>query len=228
MVKLELKNVKTIKGFTNVNVLRMEVNMKKKILLVIGVAVLTLGLAACSSDKSSSDKNVVKDTSDEKNSSDKDKQKSDSAVAIFDNIWNLYGEDEKFSAMGGSSDNPVDGKPGTYNLEDKEGLSGLYYIPAEQTEAVDDVATLMHMMNANTFTGVVAHVSDTKAFADAVKKNIEGTQWVCGFPDRLIIAEVEKGYIAYAFGEASIMEIYMNKLSEAYSGVNILYDVNLS
>lgn len=202
--------------------------MKKKIFLAIGLAVLTLGLVACSSDKSSSDKDVVKDTSNGKENSENDKQQSDSAVAIFDNIWNLYGEDEKFSAMGGSSDNPVDGKPGTYNLEDKEGLSGLYYIPAEQTEAVDDVATLMHMMNANTFTGVVAHVSDTKAFADAVKKNIEGTQWVCGFPDKLIIAEVEKGYIAYAFGEASIMEIYMNKLSDAYSGVNILHDVNLS
>lgn len=203
--------------------------MKKKKLLAIGLAALTLGLAACSSDKTpSNDESVVKDTGNEEDNTVNDKQQADSAVAIFDNIWKLYGEDEKFSAMGGSSENPVDGKPGTYRLEDKEGLSGTFYLPADQMEAVDDVATIMHMMNANTFTGVVAHVSDTKAFADAVKKNIEGTQWVCGFPDKLIIAEVAEGYIAYAFGEASIMETYLNKLSEAYPSVSILHEVKLS
>ena len=58
----------------------------------------------------------------------------------------------------------------------------------------------MHMMNSNTFTGAVVRIDDAKDLADSLKTNIEGTQWVCGCPDRLIIV-INDGYDDYCISK---------------------------
>ena len=217
--------------------------MKKRFLALIGATVIVFGLTACGADNSNGNNtdggntDGVETTVDDNNGDNTDEGNTDNAdssaqslgaVDAFEAIFNLYGDDDFFPIMGGDVANVVDNKPGKYDLSDKDGLMGLYYIPESQIDSVDDVATAMHMMNANTFSGVVAHVSDTKAFADDVKTQIVGTQWVCGFPDRLIVAEISDGYVAYAFGEASIMDTFAAKLMEAYPAANIIHDVNLT
>lgn len=237
--------------------------MRKKTLLAIGLATLTLGLTACSSSTASSEtttapaetttaadttvadtttaeETTVEDTKvddttegavegpSEDETTEGEVVEAEGAVAVFDSIWSLFGDDEAFFAMGGDFDNIVDGKPGNHPLENVDSLTGSFYIPADQVESVDDVATLMHGMNANTFTGVVAHVSDTAAFAEAVKTNIEGTQWICGFPDKLIVADLGDGYVAYAFGQIDIMNSYKTHLTEACADANIVAEVDLA
>lgn len=186
--------------------------MKKKIQVLVMAVLFAMGVVACAG-KATQTENL---------------ESAGSSLEVFDKIWSLYAEDDKFAAIGGSFANPVDGNPGNYEMTDQEGLIGMFYIPEAQIDKVDDVATLMHMMNANTFTGAVVHVSDVDTFAAQLKTNIESTQWVCGFPDQLIIAEAANGYVAYAFGEASLMKTYEEKMSKAYPGVRILYQVDLA
>ena len=151
------------------------------------------------------------------------------AVGVFEAIWNQFTEAEMFPVMGGGYDAPVDGKPGAVALTSTDVLTGSFYVPADMYDSMDDVATMMHMMNANTFTGVVAHVTgDTAAFAEAVKTNIQGTQWICGFPDKLYVIDLGDSYIAYAFGEASIMESFKTNALAAYPSASVLSEVNLA
>ena len=107
--------------------------------------------------------------------------------------------------------------------------SGFVYsmlgLPADQAAVIDDAASMVHMMNANTFTGAVYHLTegtDVTAFADAVKANILARQWMCGFPDKLLIIDVDGRYVITAFGEAGIMEIFKTNALSALSDAQVI------
>lgn len=68
---------------------------------------------------------------------------------------------------------------------------------------------------------------NTRALADALKDNIESTEWAYGSPDRLLIVDIGDGYVLCAFGEEETMEIFKERLNEAYSDSEILYDQEL-
>lgn len=187
--------------------------MKKRILSVLFAAVFALSMVACGS----KDAPVADDTKVE------DTVKLESSTAGLEQIWSLIPEEEKFPAMGGDFDNMVDGNPGAY--KDEAGLTVTLLIPEDQITNTDDVASILHAMNANTFTGVVAHVtSDTKAFADALKANIDSTQWMCGAPEKLIIAQIADGYVCYAYGESMAIDSFSSKLKEAFPAADVMYE----
>lgn len=153
------------------------------------------------------------------------------AVDVLTRIWDSYADEDRFSAAGGDYDNSVTNGPGSFDITNTEGLSTQLIFPAEQVGLIDDAASLMHMMNSNTFTGGVYHVTDTanvQVLADALKDKVEDTQWVCGFPDRLIIADMGDGYVLSAFGEEEIMDTFKDRLSDTYSDSKILYDEELN
>jgi hypothetical protein len=97
---------------------------------------------------------------------------------------------------------------------------------------VDEAASLLHMMNANTFTGAAFHLTDAanaQALTDALKSNILSTQWMCGFPDKLLIATVNGEYVVSAFGNAEIMDNFKAKLTEVYGeAAVIVVDENIA
>lgn len=153
------------------------------------------------------------------------------AVDVLTRIWDNYTEDERFSAAGGDYDNSIVDGPGSFDITNTEGLSTQLIFPAEHAELIDDAASLMHMMNSNTFTGGVYHVTDTaniQVLADALKDKIENTQWVCGSPDRLIIADIGEGYVLSAFGEEEIMQTFKKRLTDTYGDSQILYEQKLT
>lgn len=153
------------------------------------------------------------------------------AVDVLTRIWDSYTDEDRFSAAGGDYDNTVTNGPGTFDITNKEGLSTQLIFPAENADMIDDAASLMHMMNSNTFTGGVYHVTDTanvQTLADALKDKIENTQWVCGYPDRLIIADIGDGYVLSAFGEEEIMQTFKERLTDTYGDSKILYEQKLS
>ena len=95
----------------------------------------------------------------------------------------------------------------------------MLYLPAENVEMIDEAASLMHAMNANTFTGAAFHVTDAanaQVLISALKENILNTQWMCGFPDKLMIFTVNDEYVVSAFGNAEIMENFKTGLMEVY------------
>lgn len=150
-----------------------------------------------------------------------------SALEILENIWALYGDDEKFFCMGGDFSNPVDGAPGNYGLEDAEMFSYQLYVPADQVANVDQAASLLHAMNTNTFTCGTFHMTegtDAKAFATAVRENVQSAQWMCGFPEKLIVAVVGGEYVLMVFGLNDAVNPFETKLASAYPDAEILFN----
>ncbi len=141
------------------------------------------------------------------------------SVAILSDVWNTYAEDEKFAVMGGDFENMVDGAPGAFDVTNIENMSGTFQIPADIAGDIDQGASLVHAMNANTFTGAALHLADVSAmesFTTSLKDGIMGTQWMCGFPDTLVIFTVNNEYVVYAYGNAEVIDNFKNKVTEVY------------
>lgn len=150
-----------------------------------------------------------------------------SALEILTNIWAQYGDDEKFFAMGGDMGNPVDNAPGNYSLEDVEMFSYQLYVPADQAANVDQAASLIHAMNTNTFTSGVFHLVDgvdAQAFATAIRDNVQSAQWMCGFPEKLIVAVIGGEYVLTVFGLNDAVNPFETKLATAYPDAVYAYN----
>ena len=93
-------------------------------------------------------------------------------------------------------------------------------------EEADDAASLFHMMNGNTFTCGVLHLKDAgqlDAAAGEVKTYVMNTQWMCGFPDKLVVASLD-GYLISVFGAEDLVDTFRDKLQTAYPGTQIVSD----
>ena len=148
-------------------------------------------------------------------------------IDILTTVWATYGENEAFFAMGGDMGNPVDNAPGNYSLADAEMLSYQLYVPADQVASIDQAASLIHGMNVNTFTSGVFHLAegvDANAFATAVRDNVQSAQWMCGFPEKLIVAVVGGEYVLMAFGLNDAMTPFEAKLTTAYPDAVMAYN----
>lgn len=143
-----------------------------------------------------------------------------SALEILETIWADYGDDEKFAVIGGSMAAPVDGAPGAYDISD-ENITYNLLIPAEQLANVTEAASMIHMMNANSFTGAVYKLAGgVKAadFASAMQAAIQGNQWMCGFPDQLLISAFGDTYVLVAFGINDAMNPFIEHFNAVYPG----------
>ena len=142
-----------------------------------------------------------------------------SALEILETVWGKFGEDEKFFAMGGDYDNMVDNAPGAVTNADY--LAGVLLVPAG-TETLE-AAGLVHGMNLNTFTAGAFKVADAAAFAETMHEAIASNQWMCGFPDKMVIATIGGEYVVAAFGLNDAMGPFEAKFVEAYPAATVVY-----
>ncbi len=194
---------------------------------IIGLSlVVALGLTACGEDKN---KEATEATTTEV-TTEAAVEITDS-LEIFTDVWATYGDDEKFAIAGGDYNNSVMDAPGKFAVEDKESLDSMLGVPADSAAYIDDAASMMHMMNANTFTAGAYHVADSanqKTFCDSLKDNIMNRQWMCGFPDTLIIVTIGDEYVVSAFGNAEIIETFKTKLIAQYPVAAVMYEESLA
>ena len=185
----------------------------KKILSLVLALTMVFAMAACGS------KTATETTAPAE-------QLPGSALEIMETIWAGYADEEKFPVIGGSMAAPVDGAPGSYDIAD-ENITYNLLIPAEQLANVSEAASMIHMMNANTFTGACYKLADgVKAadFGEAMKAAVMGNQWMCGFPDKLFIAAFGDSYVVVAFGVNDAMNPFKTHLTEAYPEAVTLVD----
>lgn len=198
--------------------------MKKTIITLLLISVLAVSVSACgtqSSEKPSSGNSA----------SSENKESIADPVSLLDAVWKTYSEEEKFPAGGGdfSEENNKQDAAGKYSLEDMESVDSMLGFPAASGDKVEDAASLMHMMNGNTFTAAAYKVKDGQdpsAVAADIKSNLSSRQWVCGCPDKLLIA-VSGNYVVSAFGEAEIMNTFKEKLTSVYSSMKIEADEDI-
>lgn len=156
-----------------------------------------------------------------------------SALEVLETIWNLHGEDEKFSVFGGNpkenfEDTTMD-KPDVYDLAD-ENISFNLLIPADQLANVDDVASMTHAMMSNNFNAAVYHITDgtdAQTFCEAMYQAVTGNMWMCGMPDRVIIAAITNEYVLVVYGKNEALNPFETHLGAAYPDAVIAYNESL-
>ena len=193
----------------------------KKILALLLAAVMVLSLAACT-DKGS-EGGATSPSGAQTN-------QPKSALEILEKVWSKYSTDEKFPATGGSEKHMKDDKPGKFDVSDAEALDFELGFPKAQASEIDDAASLMHMLNQNNFSCGVYHVKDSgnaEALAGKIKENILARQWLCGFPEKLVILTVGD-YIVSVFGAGELTDTFVAKLSAEYSSAKQLFDVPIA
>ncbi len=187
----------------------------KKILAIMLALVMALSVAGCGKNN---DETKPSDTQATVNA-------PNTALALLEAVWGNYTEEETFPGFGGDIDNGVDNAPGSYDLKHKEALGAALKIPADQLVYIAEAATLLHV-NANTFTGGVVKLTegaDAAVFAGTVRDAIQNEQWICGFPEKLMIAELGD-YIVIAFGHNDAVNPFQQHLIEAYSDASLTYE----
>lgn len=156
--------------------------------------------------------------------------KISSPSELINSAWALFSDDEKFPVAGGdfSSGDVVDGA-GPFSLDNPDELDRLTGFPASEVGKIDSAASMIHMMNTNTFSTGAYHVvegTDTAALCKSIRDNIASIRWMCGFPDKFIVAEVGD-YIVCAYGLEDLIDSYVKHMSEAYPFTTIVFDENI-
>lgn len=150
----------------------------------------------------------------------------DDALTILNAIWNTYSDEEKFPAAGGDSEHAVDGAPGSFDASNADSLSYQLTFPADDASLIDSAASLVHMMNLNTFTCGAFHVADTNnvaRLADDLRTTIQAKHWMCGFPDKLVIVTVGQSVFS-VYGNEELVNTFRDKLLASYPTAAAVYD----
>ena len=184
--------------------------MKKTLSLVLALG-LILSLAACGK-KADDSKDAAAVPAD--------------PTALLTAVWNSFTDDEKFPASGGDYENSVDDAPGAFDISDADNLNYILAVPVEDAGKIDAAASLLHMMNVNTFTCGALHVTDkddVDALAQDMRDAIQAKQWMCGFPDKLVVATYDQ-YVVALYGAEDLVDTFRDKFSSAYPDAVIAYD----
>ena len=193
----------------------------KKILALLLAAVMVLSLAACTN--KGSEGGATSPSGAQTN-------QPKSALEILEKVWSKYSADEKFPATGGSEKHMKEDMPGKFDVSDAEALDFELGFPKANASEIDDAASLMHMLNQNNFSCGVYHVKDSgnvEALAGKIKENILARQWLCGFPEKLVILTIGD-YIVSVFGARELTDTFTAKLSAEYSSAKQLFDVPIA
>ena len=147
------------------------------------------------------------------------------AVDILNLIWDNTSEDDRFPSFGGSQEDPVMDAPGSVDLTDTNMLSYTLLVPEDLRENVTDAASLVHMMNGNSFTGAALKIegTDVNKAADTIKDTVAGNQFVCGFPEQLVVVTAGD-YVFYAFGATDIVENFKATAESKVEGAKVVWN----
>ena len=162
----------------------------------------------------------------EKPAEDKPAAATDDALTILESIWNTYSDEEKFPAAGGDADHAVDGAPGSFDVSNADSLGYMLTFPTDDASLLDSAASLVHMMNLNTFTCGAFHAADAQdvtKLADDLHTTVQAKHWMCGFPEKLVIVTVRQCVIS-VYGNEELVNTFRDKLLASYSAAAAVYD----
>lgn len=151
------------------------------------------------------------------------------SLEVINTVWNAYAEESKFPAGGGSSDNLNMEGAGKFDHTNKEELDVTLAFPADYADKIDDAASLMHMMNANTFTAGIYRLTDSadaSGLSDAFKAGLASRRWMCGFPEKYVVINTGS-YVITAFGNGELIDNFKATATDALDGATVLAEGNI-
>lgn len=201
----------------------------KKHLSIFLAALLALSLTACDGNKTSDDTSGGQQVSDTNEpGGDTDEVAATDPLELLNTVWNSYGDNEKFSVVGGdlSEEHVTTDAPGIFSIDDAVTLNSSLAFPETSADKIDSAASMVHMLNANTFTCGAFHLINPEDKTDvsaAIKDNVMQRQWICGFPEKLVILTVNDCIIV-SFGTNDLVDLLRTKLIEAYGNAEVFCD----
>ena len=145
------------------------------------------------------------------------------ALAVLGAIWDTYSEDDKFPVVGGNRSSMGDGQPGAFDLTEAEELTSSLLLPEENIAQVKSAASMIHMMNSNTFTSAVFQTdTDPAQFSQILVDAANNRQFLCGIPETIVTLNVEN-FVIMAFGNGELMESFKNHALEL-DGVTLIHE----
>ena len=197
----------------------------KKLLVLLLAAAMTFTLAACGS-------NVENNGSTETTESEVAKVEVADANEILTKAWDEYkasaSEDIQFPIGGGFGDTMVMDAPAKVDMAAEGAKDMMIYsfcIPAEAVDMTDDVASMMNMMMANNFSSAAYHVTDAanvETVVASIKDATLNNQWMCGFPEKLIIVTVGDEYVVSAFGNGMVIDAFETAITTVYGDAAVV------
>ena len=130
-------------------------HMMKKIIAIALAAVTVLSFAACTKQNGENGTTTPSAAA---------KEQAKSALEILEKVWSKYSNDEKFPATGGSEKQMKEDMPGKFDVSDAEALDFELGFPKAQASEIDDAASLMHMLNQNSFSMFPSHKTEPCCF----------------------------------------------------------------
>ena len=197
----------------------------KKLLVLLLAAAMTFTLAACGS-------NAENNGSTESAESEVAKVEIADANEILTKAWDEYkasaSEDIQFPIGGGFGDTMVMDAPAKVDMTAEGAKDTMIYsfcIPAEAVDMTDDVASMMNMMMANNFSSAAYHVTDAanvETVVASIKDATLNNQWMCGFPEKLIIVTVGDEYVVSAFGNGMVIDAFETAITTVYGDAAVV------
>ncbi|MBO5936071.1 MAG: hypothetical protein J6Q79_00480 [Clostridia bacterium] len=184
--------------------------MKKILAIVLALVVVVAAFAACGGEKAP-EANEGPAYAD--------------AVEVLTTIFGAYAEENKFAIAGGDEANMSFEGPAKYDYTLAEELNAVAKLPATQAANIEDAATAIHAMNANSFTSAAYKLvdgADAAAFAAEFKTELDNSRWMCGFPEKFVVIKTGS-YLVTAYGVADIMDYYKTTVS-ALEGVEVVLE----
>ena len=152
-----------------------------------------------------------------------------SAVEVLEPIWMGLGGEHQPAAYGGHFSEEYTSGPATYDLTYAEDLAAVLLLPVEKMDSVEDAATVVHMLNANTMTAGVVKLkegTDVVAFAGTVAERISNNQWMCGFPEWMSVVQIEDNFLFIAYGVYDLVTPMVENMDSSWN-TNQLYNRTL-
>ena len=191
-----------------------------KLFALILVLAMALSMAACTGNKPT-ETTTAPTTEATTEATTEPAVVIESATEILENVWGLFGEDEKFFTMGGDYEAMVDNAPGA--VKDTGFMNGTLLVPEAELANVTDCASLVHGMMLNNFTCGAFKVTDAAAFAETMHGVISTNPWMCGMPEKMVIATIGAEYVVAMFGVNDAVNPFEEKLVAAYPDAVIVY-----
>lgn len=144
------------------------------------------------------------------------------ALKVLQAIWDAYPKDNKFASFGGDVESAVMDAPGAIKL-DAASMDRTLGFPQDAVDKIDAGASLLHMLNANTFTAGAFRVKDGEdaaALAESIRANIQARRWMCGYPDSVRILTVGNTLVTM-FGNNTLLDTFVEAAKTAYPDLTV-------
>lgn len=222
--------------------------MKKIIALTLALVMLTMSFVACTDGNTETTTEAPETTETPAPETTVEETEApvelayESAIELLTIVFEKYNaaqatDDTKLWVGGGNINNfdTVNPEgPAAFVAVDAEDYNQNLGYPAAQADKVESAACMFNLMNANNFTCYAIQFTegaDVDALITETKENILARQWICGSPEKLVIAKAPGNYIIVVWGVVEfggIVDPVAQSFATSIEGSTIVVEENIA